>query len=420
MSQMEKPRSSFVYKLHELLSAEHHPEWLRWISNDTFGITSVESQAKAALTPQWEFRSLASFIRQLSYYSFKRLSDRRRSAERRSHSPSLIVFTHTSGNFVRDDISKTLNIPRKLRSRKKSTAGSRRKSSTASSIAFDYEYEYHDRSPSPDPHHTRSEDEGPTPTHLNLANYQLQPWTAVHESHIAASPRSLPFTSPAQVPLPTAREEAVTYELVPAEAPFARSYPSPVAANSASAYSYASPSSIYREPYTNPSQPSYHHTSPSFYYPAQYAAQSSSISTACASNELPPIRTITSGLVGPPSPPVESYSHYPQQIIAPQPVRRRSSHVFVGEVENGVALVPLPPAHQTAPATAVPNGLVAMHQVDPYYPPTPPRHAVQPTHVSPSNHFYPSSTFSCASQASDRQQDLSRSGEWMYTTAAYH
>lgn len=37
--------------------------------------------------------SLASFIRQLSYYSFKRLSDRRRSAERRSHSPSLIVFT---------------------------------------------------------------------------------------------------------------------------------------------------------------------------------------------------------------------------------------------------------------------------------------------------------------------------------------
>lgn len=37
--------------------------------------------------------SLSSFIRQLSYYSFKRLSDRRRSAERRSSVPSFIVFT---------------------------------------------------------------------------------------------------------------------------------------------------------------------------------------------------------------------------------------------------------------------------------------------------------------------------------------
>lgn len=42
-----------------LLSAEHHPEWLRWISNDTFGITSVEAQAKAALSPMWEFRRCA-------------------------------------------------------------------------------------------------------------------------------------------------------------------------------------------------------------------------------------------------------------------------------------------------------------------------------------------------------------------------
>jgi hypothetical protein len=37
--------------------------------------------------------SLSSFIRQLSYYSFKRLSDRRRSAERRSNQAAYIVFS---------------------------------------------------------------------------------------------------------------------------------------------------------------------------------------------------------------------------------------------------------------------------------------------------------------------------------------
>lgn len=81
---------------------------------------------------------LSSFIRQLSYYSFKRLTDRRRSVERRPSAPTYIVFTsvcrreqalrtmwlthsfrrHPSGNFVRDDETKALLIPRKLRARK--------------------------------------------------------------------------------------------------------------------------------------------------------------------------------------------------------------------------------------------------------------------------------------------------------------
>ncbi|GAA5947952.1 hypothetical protein JCM3765_007043 [Sporobolomyces pararoseus] len=417
MSQVEKPRSSFVYKLHELLSAEHHPEWLRWINNDSFGITSIESQAKAALAPQWEFRSLASFIRQLSYYSFKRLSDRRRSAERRSHSPSLIVFTHTSGNFVRDDISKTLNIPRKLRSRKKSMTAGRRKSSTASSLAFDYEYEQPDRSPTPEPYYsTRSDDEPPTPTHLTLASYQLQPWTAVTDSHVASSPRSLPNSTSSQMIHPTlsARDPASSYDFLPTESPDTRSYPSPVSAPPTSAYSYDSPTSVYRAQYTEPSQ--YQHaSSTTFYYPSSsFSQNSTSSSLPYASNELPPIRAITSGLVAPLSPSEETYSHYtPQQsqIIAPQPLRRPSSHIFAGgEVEESVT---------APPSSSVPNGLVTMQQVDPYYPPSPPRRFVPSNQVSSHHHFYPTS-YSCSSQASDYQQSLvNRSSEMMYSTTAY-
>ncbi|GAA5874782.1 hypothetical protein JCM16303_002980 [Sporobolomyces ruberrimus] len=420
MSHTEKPRSSFVYKLHELLSAEQHPEWLRWISNDTFGITSIESQAKAALAPQWDFRSLASFIRQLSYYSFKRLSDRRRSAERRSHSPSLIVFTHTSGNFARDDINKSLNIPRKLRSRKKSTPGSRRKSSTASSIAFDYEYQ--DRSPSPEQYYSpqKYEDEVPTQTHMSLSSYQLQPWTLVNETHAAASPRSLPISPPTHISLPTMtiREGPGAYEPLAAESPLAREYPSPVAGPATSAYTYDSPTAVYRDQYSQQTQPQYHHASPTYYYPSHYAAQpTSSASTAFASNELPPIRTITSGLVAPPSPPPDTYAHWgSQQVAAPQQLHRRGSHVFRGDIEDTA-----PPPPPSMP-TAVPSGLVAMSQVDSYYPPSPPppRHVVHSTHVSPQHQYYPTSTYSCASQASEYQPITSRSNDWTYTTAAYH
>lgn len=426
MSQVEKTRSSFVYKLHELLSSEQHPEWLRWISNDTFGITSIESQAKAALAPQWEFRSLASFIRQLSYYSFKRLSDRRRSAERRSHSPSLIVFTHTSGNFVRDNIGKTLNIPRKLRSRKKSATGGRRKSSTASSIAFDYEYEQQDRSPSPEPYYsTRSDDELPTQTHLNLASYQLQPWTAIQGSHVASSPRSLPMSTPVQIPKTAvlAREAAASYDFHPDDSTLARSYPSPVSAPSTSAYTYESPTAIYRDQYSQPSQTSQYQTNNSTYYfpSSSYTTQTSSSSTIpYASNELPPIRMITSGLVGPPSPPAETYSHYPQQqIVAPQAVRRPSAHFFAGGEVDEIP-PPAPPQHPTR-STIVPNGLVSMHQVDSYYPPSPPRQNVHPAQISPqrSHDFYPTS-YSCSTQASEYQHSMiARGGETMYTSA-YH
>ncbi|POY74541.1 hypothetical protein BMF94_2302 [Rhodotorula taiwanensis] len=114
----DKQRSSFVLKLHELLCADEHPEFLHWVNNDTFAITSLDANARIALSPHWDFNSLSSFIRQLSYYSFKRLTDRRRSVERRPSAPTYIVFTHPSGNFVRDDETKALLIPRKLRARK--------------------------------------------------------------------------------------------------------------------------------------------------------------------------------------------------------------------------------------------------------------------------------------------------------------
>ncbi|KAK4049283.1 hypothetical protein OIV83_004220 [Microbotryomycetes sp. JL201] len=65
----------------------------------------------------WDFRSLSSFVRQLSYYNFKRLSDRRRSNERRASATGYIVFTHPSGFFVRGDASNLGRIARKLRPR---------------------------------------------------------------------------------------------------------------------------------------------------------------------------------------------------------------------------------------------------------------------------------------------------------------
>ncbi|GAA5828995.1 hypothetical protein JCM5353_005194 [Sporobolomyces roseus] len=423
-------RSLFVTKLHELLSAEQHPDWLKWLSNDTFGITSIESQAKAALAPQWEFRSLSSFIRQLSYYSFKRLSDRRRSAERRAHCPSLIVFTHTSGNFVRDDISKTANIPRKLRARK-STAGSRRKSSTASSIAFDYEYQ--DRSPTPEPYYPpHFEDETPTQTHISLASYQLQPWSVSHDAQ--SSPRSLPISPPTNITIPSAslRHSTTQYDSLPCDSPLSRSYPSPISsAPSSYTYDNCSQAPVYRDSYVHQSQPPLHSDPPrhqtqtsSYYYPSQQQFASSS---SYASNELPPIRTITSGLVAPPSPPPETYSHYAQQVIAPQPIRRSSQvYVDVDETANTSSIPPIPP---------IPSGLVAMHQVDhrSYYPPSPPRQIVHPTHVSQPQYshyqhasntdYYPATSYSCSSQVSEDHNksfyQLGGRDMLSYSTATY-
>ncbi|GAA5887904.1 hypothetical protein JCM6882_000796 [Rhodosporidiobolus microsporus] len=122
-------RSQFIEKLHDLLENPGDPDSLRWTPDGhSFEITSNEGKARAALAPKWDFRSLSSFIRQLSYYNFKRLSDRRRSTERRASNTGFIVFTHPTGFFVRGDNSQLDGITRKTRSRPEKT----RKSSAVS------------------------------------------------------------------------------------------------------------------------------------------------------------------------------------------------------------------------------------------------------------------------------------------------
>ncbi|KAM0753085.1 hypothetical protein T439DRAFT_346762 [Meredithblackwellia eburnea MCA 4105] len=137
---MSRPtRSQFIQKLHETLQRAEFPDDLRWTSHDTFEITVDDFRARQALSTSWDFRSLSSFIRQLSYYGFKRLSDRRRSVERRaSAGSSFIVFAHPSGNFVKDDNSRLDQISRKTRARKPSNRD--RKHSSES------DYGHHDRS----------------------------------------------------------------------------------------------------------------------------------------------------------------------------------------------------------------------------------------------------------------------------------
>ncbi|KAM0790465.1 hypothetical protein ACM66B_003341 [Microbotryomycetes sp. NB124-2] len=110
-------KSQFIEKLHSLLEHPLDPDSLRWCSDTAFEITANDLKARHALSPQWDFRSLSSFVRQLSYYNFKRLSDRRRSNERRASATGYIVFTHPSGFFVRGDSSQLHRIARKLRPR---------------------------------------------------------------------------------------------------------------------------------------------------------------------------------------------------------------------------------------------------------------------------------------------------------------
>lgn len=163
-------------------------------------------------------------------------------------------------------------------------------------------------------------------------------------------------------------------------------------------------------------------TSSSYYYPSQQPQFASS--SSYASNELPPIRTITSGLVVPPSPPPETYSHYAQQVIAPQPIRR-SSQVYV-DVDETASVPPVPP---------MPNGLVSMHQGDhrSYYPPNSPRQLVHPNHASqpqysPYQHasttdYYPTNSYSCSSQVvEDHNKSFYQLGGrdmLSYSTATY-
>lgn len=126
-------RSQFLEKLHDLLARRLDEENFRWISNDSFQITSDETKARRALSPSWDFQSLSSFCRQLSYYQFRRLSDRRRSGERNSDEPAFVIFCHPGGNFLRDDSSRLHLIVRKVRIRTRVGSTSSRRSTASSS-----------------------------------------------------------------------------------------------------------------------------------------------------------------------------------------------------------------------------------------------------------------------------------------------
>ncbi|GAA5861487.1 hypothetical protein JCM5353_003401, partial [Sporobolomyces roseus] len=113
---LERPaRSQFLRKLHRLLEHPTDAAGLRWVSDNTFEVTVLDELAIASLRPEFEFRSLGSFVRQLSYYNFKRLSDRRRSSERGTAKKGYIKFTHQSGHFIRGDASQISRIARRPR-----------------------------------------------------------------------------------------------------------------------------------------------------------------------------------------------------------------------------------------------------------------------------------------------------------------
>ncbi|GAA5930141.1 uncharacterized protein JCM15063_004726 [Sporobolomyces koalae] len=117
---LERPlRSQFLVKLHRLLERSTDPDSLRWTSDNDFEVTVNEKDAIAALCPEFSFRSLSSFVRQLSYYNFKRLSDRRRrTAELRVANDGYIRFTHDTAFFIRGDATLISRITRRPRVRR--------------------------------------------------------------------------------------------------------------------------------------------------------------------------------------------------------------------------------------------------------------------------------------------------------------
>ncbi|GAA5979820.1 hypothetical protein JCM5350_002059 [Sporobolomyces pararoseus] len=110
--------SNFCVQLHSLLENPRDPEALRWVDGevDQFQITVDEQRGLNALRPNLDFKSMSSFVRQLSYYDFKRLSDRRKSNERRGEA-RVVVFTHHSGLFTRGNPANVEKMKRKLRIR---------------------------------------------------------------------------------------------------------------------------------------------------------------------------------------------------------------------------------------------------------------------------------------------------------------
>ncbi|GAA5821414.1 hypothetical protein JCM3770_003512 [Rhodotorula araucariae] len=291
-----KSRSDFVLKLHRLLSAEAHPEYIHWLDNETFAITSVDADARIALAPEWDFRSLSSFIRQLSYYSFKRLSDRRRSSERRSSLPAFIVFGHPTGNFVRDDATKTALILRKQRARQ---SIARRKSNPACTG----EQDYTGYPPSPGGEHDIYEQ--PKGDKLNfaqlgLAGYQLPPWSSIEPQGrtIYAEPCPTPGAVPphAATPMRGIREGS-------SHSPFESFYPSPTSAPSSAPFlpPDSTQACYYAGQPVVPSPPDH----------AYYHSSAQSLYASFAPDRLPPLHAVTAR-IAPPPPPADHYAHHPQ------------------------------------------------------------------------------------------------------------
>lgn len=110
--------SNFCVQLHSLLENPRDPEAFKWVDGevDQFQITVDENRGLNALRPNLDFKSMSSFVRQLSYYDFKRLSDRRKSHERRGEA-RVVVFTHHSGLFTRGNSANVEKMKRKLRIR---------------------------------------------------------------------------------------------------------------------------------------------------------------------------------------------------------------------------------------------------------------------------------------------------------------
>ncbi|BGP16384.1 hypothetical protein JCM10213_004927 [Rhodosporidiobolus nylandii] len=363
-------RPSFVTRLHQLLCSEQHPEYLHWLNNDTFAITSVDAHARTALHPQWDFRSLSSFIRQLSYYSFKRLSDRRRSAERRSSLPAYIVFTHPSGNFVRDDQSKAADIPRKLRARKPAT---KRKNSTASSAGA--AEELRDRSPSPGDGPVfdifPKEESKPSDVQLGLQRYQLQPWNAFeHVRSAHSSPRIIPVGPPSHLYIQPQSEASPSND--------ASSFPSPDSVPSYSTFSTTS----YHPSYTHAPQPRDQDARPLYYYTSPAPHSALGLPASYGVNELPPLRTLTSALVAPPSPPPRPYTtdlcppgHHPLLLIPDEEEATPSPIAFHAQdsAPSSVVLPPVPHLDLEAQPFAAPTP-ERMHAVAPAYSNQPARH----------------------------------------------
>ncbi|SGY20812.1 BQ5605_C016g08148 [Microbotryum silenes-dioicae] len=113
----------FVKKLYFALEAAqqtHEPD-LRWVSPGEFEITGDQKRALEVLQRyQLDFKLFSSFVRQLSYYNFKRLSDRRRSDARgKPGVKENIHFGHPARDFWTGNAGKAFAVMiRKSRKRK--------------------------------------------------------------------------------------------------------------------------------------------------------------------------------------------------------------------------------------------------------------------------------------------------------------